>query len=381
MTPLDRPRRRTLTFVITAVLVLVAAFVVVSRTADDDTDTRVDGADQEPAAVDAPGTTGEPSSISTGSTTATTGASSTTVAAEPITLAFAGDTNFEDVSGSPADRIRPFQDVLSSADLAVLNLETAITEGGSPVGKQFTFRAPAAVLDGLAANGIDAVSMANNHGMDFGSEGLIDSLVAKQTSPIPVLGIGADEDEAFAPFTTTVKGSTVSIIAATQVLDDSLVTAWTATDTQGGLASAKRVDRLVEEVTAARSTADVVVVFLHWGIERTTCPSGDQQDLARTLVDAGADIVVGGHAHRVLGGGRLDDAVVHYGLGNFGFYSASGAAATTGVFTVTVAGGTLDYQWHPGVIRGRVPYPLTGGEQEAAATAWDGLRACTGLAP
>ena len=97
-----------------------------------------------------------------------------------------------------------------------------------------------------------------------------------------------------------IKGQRIAVIGATQVLDDNLITAWTATDTQAGLASAKEVPRLVAAVQAARATNDTVVVFLHWGVEKQTCPSASQQELARTLVDAGADIVVGGHAHRLL---------------------------------------------------------------------------------
>src|SRR4029450_6082886 len=106
--------------------------------------------------------------------------------------------------------------------------------------------------------------------------------------------------------------------------------AWTATPTQPGLASARRIDRLVEAVSDARASVDTVVVFLHWGIERSTCPTGDQQSLAQTLVEAGADIVVGGHAHRLQGGGRLGNAVVHYGLGNFAFGTRTAGAARPG---------------------------------------------------
>jgi poly-gamma-glutamate synthesis protein (capsule biosynthesis protein) len=269
---------------------------------------------------------------------------------------------------------------LAAADLAVVNLETAITERGAPVNKEFTFRAPPSVLDGLAANGVDVASMANNHGMDFGAEGLLDSIVAKRAAPIAVIGIGGDEDEAFAPHIAEVKGQRVAVIAATQVLDSSLIEAWTATEDKGGLASAKRVDRLVEEVERARIVADTVVVFLHWGMERMTCPTGDQQELALRLVAAGADVIVGAHAHRVLGGGRMGSAVVHYGLGNFAFFSASPEAANTGIFTVTVRGRRIDeYGWRPGVIRDRVPFLLEGDEAVTATDAWNDLRECTAL--
>ena len=174
--------------------------------------------------------------------------------------------------------------------------------------------------------------MANNHGLDYGPDGLEETLAAaRQQDDHFVVGIGADDVEAFTPFRAEVKGQRVAVIGATQVLDSSLIGAWTATADHGGLASAKRVDRLVQEVEEARATSDTVIVFLHWGIEKMTCPSLDQQQLAQTLVDAGADIVVGGHAHRIQGGGRLGDAFVHYGLGNFLFKENSAEGARTGV--------------------------------------------------
>ena len=178
------------------------------------------------------------------------------------------------------------------------------------------------------------------------------------------------------------RGQRIAVIAATQVLDGDLITAWTATATHGGLASAKRVDRLVEAVRAARAMSDTVVVFLHWGTETTTCPNADQQRLARTLAAAGADLIVGGHAHRLQGAGHLGDALVAYGLGNFLFGASTPEAARTGVLEVTVSGRRVDgYRWVPGRISGSVPRPLTGSDATAAVAQWDALRTCTGLAP
>jgi poly-gamma-glutamate capsule biosynthesis protein CapA/YwtB (metallophosphatase superfamily) len=307
---------------------------------------------------------------------------------ETVTIAFAGDMYFEGVlrqrlDSDPATAVGPFSEVFQRADLAVGNLETVLGEGGTPAPKQFTFIAPAHAVDALRAAGFDTMSMANNHGMDYGLEGLEQSLAIKRAQPDDFLiGIGGDEDEAFAPFVTEVKGQRIAVIAATQVLDSSLLELWTAGPDKGGLASAKRVDRLVAEVERARAENDTVVVFLHWGIEGQTCPSGDQQTLADTLVAAGADIVVGGHAHRVQGGGRLGDAVIHYGLGNFLFKENSAEGARTGVLEVDVTGRRIDgYRWVPGRISGSVPYPLEGAEAEAALQHWDGLRSCTNLTP
>ena len=307
---------------------------------------------------------------------------------EPVTVAFAGDMHFEGTNrarldADPSTAMGPFADVLRGADLAVGNLETAIAVGGTRANKQFAFRAPPTAIDALRAAGFDAVSMANNHGLDYGPDGLEESLAVARAQPDHfIVGIGAEEDEAFAPFTTEINGQRIAVIGATQVLDSSLIEAWTATADHAGMASAKRVDRLVEEVQAARAVSDTVVVFLHWGIEKQTCPTADQQSLAATLTAAGADIVVGGHAHRLQGGGRLGEAVVHYGLGNFFFKENSAEGARTGVFTVTITGRRVDgYQWTPGRISNSVPQPLTGDDAAGELAYWDGLRGCAGLAP
>jgi poly-gamma-glutamate synthesis protein (capsule biosynthesis protein) len=224
--------------------------------------------------------------------------------------------------------------------------------------------------------------MANNHGEDYGPQGLLDSLAASATSHFPVIGIGNNAAQAFAPFRVTIKGQRIAVIGATQVIDANLITAWTATDTQPGLASAKDAPRLVAAVQTARATSDTVIVFLHWGVETHTCPSVDQQTLARQLVAAGADIVIGGHAHRLQGAGRMGPAFVGYGLGNFAFYVKGGEGAKSGVVKVTATGRDIDsYQFVPALISGGVPLPLSGAAATNAVASWNGLRNCTGLTP
>lgn len=306
----------------------------------------------------------------------------------PITLAFVGDiyaelTLADRLAAAPDDFVGPFSDVLRAADLAVGNLEAAVADGGTPLDKEFTFRAPPDILDALRAGGLDVVSAANNHGLDYGASGLEETLAVKRAQPDGILvGVGGDEDEAFAPYTAEVGGHRVAVIAATQVIDGELIGSWTATAERPGLASAKRVDRLVEAVHGARADADTVVVYLHWGSETEVCPNSSQHELARVLADAGADVIVGSHAHRLQGAGRLGDAFVSYGLGNFLFGAVSPAGAATGVLLVEVDGrDVLGYEWRPGRIVDRVPGPLTGADAEAAVGEWNDLRDCTGLTP
>jgi poly-gamma-glutamate capsule biosynthesis protein CapA/YwtB (metallophosphatase superfamily) len=312
---------------------------------------------------------------------------SSSKAKEPVVLAFAGDVHFEgnagaELASNPALVMASIAPVLRRADLAAVNLETAVTNGGTQVSKEFVFRAPPSAFAALREGGVDVASMANNHGMDFGESGLRDSLAAAKRYRLPVIGIGLNAKQAYRPFRRTINGQRIAVIGATQVLDDELISAWTAGPHKPGLASAKDVPRLVQEVQAARHTSDTVVVFLHWGVELAQCPSEDQRTLARQLVAAGADVVVGGHAHRVQGAGRLGQALVDYGLGNFVWYGTSELSTETGVLLVTVDGHrVVGYRWEPAHIVDGTPRPVAAAERRAEISSWKRLRSCTGLKP
>ncbi|MEU8270198.1 CapA family protein [Sphaerisporangium sp. NPDC049002] len=303
----------------------------------------------------------------------------------PFTISFGGDVHFEGVLrnrlAAPRTALGPISSVLRRSDLAMVNLETAITTGGTPApGKQFTFRAPPSALTALKAAGVDVASMANNHGMDYMQTGLRDSLAAIRSSKFPIVGIGKNAAEAYKPFRRTVNGNRVAIIGATQVLDSEFIQSWTATNTQGGLASAKNEERLIQAVKQARKTSDTVIVHLHWGTELQKCPNPAQRDLAPKLIAAGADVIIGGHAHILLGSGYLQGRYVNYGMGNFVFYNSGPETGATGVLTLTINGRkVLKDQWTPARISGGIPLPVTGAAKQQAVTSWKALRSCAGL--
>jgi poly-gamma-glutamate capsule biosynthesis protein CapA/YwtB (metallophosphatase superfamily) len=306
----------------------------------------------------------------------------------PLTLAFAGDIHFEDhlrpLLDEPGTSLASLRPELASADLAIANLETAITTRGEAERKSFTFRAPASALEAVAGAGIDVVSMANNHGVDYGSEGLTDTLrAAARNAPVGVVGIGADEDQAFAPHVETIRGTKVAVIAADQVADPTTAN-FSAGPDQPGVASALDPARLLAAVRAARRAADVVVVYLHWGVELEGCPTDDQRSLARQLADAGADVVAGTHAHVQLGAGQLAgyDTFVAYGLGNFVWYNRSSErTTTTGVLTLSLDGRTVTRaRWAPASVGpDGVPEFASGEDEIGMRRDWARLRECTDL--
>jgi poly-gamma-glutamate synthesis protein (capsule biosynthesis protein) len=226
------------------------------------------------------------------------------------------------------------------------------------------------------------VTEANNHGEDCGQAGLQMALSARAQSKYTIVGIGQNAAQAFTPYQVTIDGEHIGIIAATQVIDDDLQTAWTATTTQPGLASAYDVSGLVSAVEAARQVDDTVVVFLHWGVELDACPDPLQEPLANELVRAGADIVIGSHAHVLLGGGYLGSAYVDYGLGNFAFYNTPPPTDQSGSLVITATGRHIDgVSWRPAVIEDELPVPLSGAAATAALSNWANARTCTDLTP
>ena len=352
----------------------------------------------------APAAPRTPSATSTTSTTTaapTTASPSTTSATPPasdpgtLTMAFGGDVHFEDYL-APLARdphgLDELRSTLGSADLAMVNLETAITERGTKIGKEFHFRAPATALDTIASAGVDAVSMANNHGVDYGPLGLQDTLAAKEDSPIPVVGIGATEVEAFAPAYLKAKGLTVAVFGSSQVYEMTLAN-WSAGPAKAGIASSMPPTRLRRAVEAASRRADLVVVFLHWGTDYQSCPDQLSVQTAQVLEEAGADVIVGGHSHRVNGAGWLGRSYVHYGLGNFVWWRSHEPDARSGVLTLSIdvaaAKGTRRTErsavrkavWTPMLI-GTDGIPREPGAADSARLLrlWNQSRACAHLA-
>jgi poly-gamma-glutamate capsule biosynthesis protein CapA/YwtB (metallophosphatase superfamily) len=310
-----------------------------------------------------------------------------------VTLAFAGDVHFEGGVAALLDRrdatLGPMASALRSADVAVVNLESALTSGGSPAPKEledpsrrYWFRSPPSALALLQRSGVDAVSLANNHGADYGDAGLRDTLRVSRNSPVAVIGVGGNPDQAFRPYQTSVDGVEVAVLAADASPLESNASIWDVEHGGPGLATARDSTRMLAAVRAANASSDVVAVYLHWGAENQRCPTAEQRKLAQSLADAGADVVVGTHAHVLLGAGMLNDTYVSYGLGNFLWYH--GRPSDTGVLRVQIVDGKIARDdWVPGKIRptGGTPRPVTGSASSDAIKEWRNLRGCTDLAP
>jgi poly-gamma-glutamate synthesis protein (capsule biosynthesis protein) len=370
----------------TSTLSLVLAVVTVAACADGD----------EPEREEARGTGPPPATSDRESAPPATVDATISPQSRPITIAFAGDVHFEGSLEArlddPQTALSPIAPELSAADLTVVNLESAVGTGGNPEPKRFTFQAPPSAFQALAAAGVDVVTMANNHAGDFGRDGIRQALDASDGArsanrPLAVVGIGRDASEAFAPAMVDIGGATVAVLGASAADDDPTADPTghlAATDDQPGTADAVDPTLLVRAVEQARAEADLVVVYLHWGIQGQSCPSSAQTELARATAEAGAHVVVGSHAHRLQGTGMLGDTFVAYGLGNFAWYTqASPATTATGILTVTVDGGSvMGQEWTPAVIGSDgLPHPADGPEAERMTDEFAQLADCTDLEP
>ena len=309
-----------------------------------------------------------------------------------VTLAFAGDVHFQlhlaALLDHPRGALGPITRTLEAADLTMVNLESSITDRGTPEAKElevpserYYFRTSPAALDVLAAAGVDVVTMANNHGADYGPVGLRDTLAAIRTSPIPVVGIGRDREAAFTPYRVSVRGTDFAFLAGDGSMREGSSSVWAAGPTNPGIAAAHadRPRALIAAVRAASRRDDVVVVYMHWGEEFHGCPTHQQRTTAHALAAAGADVIVGSHAHVLLGSGWLGDTYVDYGLGNFLWYTDR--HPDTGVLRLTVHDGqVVGDSWRPARIQtyGR-PFPLRIADRAGAVADWRRLHRCTGL--
>lgn len=254
--------------------------------------------------------------------------------------------------GDPASVFRHIREKLATADLVIGNLEGAYADGGTPwpKGGINVWKADARQMAAIEAGGFHAMSATNNHIMDFGHDGLLETLANLDRIGVKHAGAGRNAAEAYAPAILERNGVRVALLAYTSVF----VPGWEALDNRPGLAvMAARTAyepplrfaenpgrppkvvtwvlpdskaRLVEDIANARTQADFVICSFHWGVSEGHVPLTDYQvELGHHAVDSGADFVFGHHPHLMQGIELYKGVPIFYSLGNLTFARHNGA--------------------------------------------------------
>ncbi len=204
--------------------------------------------------------------------------------------------------------------LLVSADLAVANFENPAPNAFHYHTQGTVFSADPRLIAGLARAGIDIVSLGNNHIRDAGAQGILDTVKNLKKYGIATTGAGANLAAARKPAVTTINGTKVAILGY-----DTIAKYYAATPTKAGSAQLSPSVVRADIKKARAAGADVVIVYPHWGTEYTPKPFAAQQKLARAIIDAGADMVIGNHAHWVGAMEVYKGRPIWYALGNFVF--------------------------------------------------------------
>lgn len=200
--------------------------------------------------------------------------------------------------------------ILRNADWTILNMEGCISTRGAPLDKEYTFRAPPELAQYLRLAGVSMVSLGNNHSVDYGRIALQDTMEHLWRAGVWWAGAGANRQAAAQPVYVDFGGVRVAILCFTAVVPRD----FPAGDKTPGVAILSDILPILPE---ARKNADVLIAIPHWGDEGKTQPNAKQKRIARTLADAGVDLIVGHHPHVVQGYARVGKAHVFYSVGNF----------------------------------------------------------------
>ena len=247
---------------------------------------------------------------------------------EDCVLLFAGDVYLSNHVLNAYEKAGGIQGVLDdgiraeieAADIFMVNQEFPFTDRGTAAeDKQFTFRLPPERVGMFTEMGIDIVTLANNHILDFGPEGITDSIAALDGAGILHVGAGENLEQAKKLEIIETCGRRIGFLGVSRVY---MAASWAAGASHPGVFSTYDPTMALEAIREAREQVDYLVVYVHWGVERETEPLEYQRTMGRQYIDAGADLVIGSHPHVLQPVEYYNDKPIAYSLGNFVFGSS-----------------------------------------------------------
>ncbi len=218
--------------------------------------------------------------------------------------------------------VRNLKGLFKNDYLTMCNLEAPFTVSGDKFpDKMFTFKVPPEYVSLLSKLGLDYVTLANNHIMDFGGKGLQETMEVLRAEGISFSGAGNNESAALQPAIIDFNGFKVGLIGCGAVFPEEF---W-ATDSTAGIFFPWK-EKLIKTIRETRSKVDYLFIAFHWGAEKREIPKQYQKGLARLCINNGADMVWGHHPHVIQGVELYKNRPIFYSLGNFIFASYSQTA-------------------------------------------------------
>ena len=251
-------------------------------------------------------------------------------ASEPIQMVFVGDIMLDETPGQfikrGKDPFKSFAPILDTADISIGNLECVVGTSGKKEDKPYTFMANPRVIPVLKRH-LSAVSLANNHSADFGTQAFSQMLDLFDKDGLRYFGAGRNISEAHQPIFFTVKGKRIAVLGYNEFFPRS----FEALDDRPGIAWSED-DYVIYDIKQAREKyqANYVIVFPHWGIEHEKIASTRQVHLAHLMIENGADAVIGGHPHVTQNIEIYKGKPIFYSLGNFVFNGFNEDDSNTG---------------------------------------------------
>lgn len=251
--------------------------------------------------------------------------------AQRIRIVFTGDVMLSRTVGAkmeqksdfgyPARKIAGF---FKDADIVVVNFEGPMSDRGTNVGSKYSFRADPRAVETLKLLNVSVASLANNHMWDYGRDALMDTASILEANGILPVGAGKDYAAANALKVREVNGIKIGFLSYTDLYPANLSAGpdspgVSSFDLERAVAETKARKDPLSSAVATGEKADILVVLFHWGEEYQPHPTQEQKNIAHSLIDAGADMVVGHHPHVAQDIEEYNGKWIFYSLGNFIF--------------------------------------------------------------
>lgn len=256
-----------------------------------------------------------------------------------FTMVAVGDVMLDRLVGTrirtngPQSIFEKVREDLRGADITFANLECPLASSGPHAPKSCIFRADPRTVDVLLDGGVDVVAAANNHSLDAGEAGLMETLDHLDRAGVAYCGAARERERAWEPCLFDVNDVLLGFVACTDLSFQH--GSWCKVDGE--------MTKFADRIRAADDRCDLLVVSIHWGNEYQNVPTDRQQAVAHTAVEAGADLVIGHHPHTLQGVGQHQGAPILYSAGNFVFDQREGERMESAIFHLTWTEGE---GWH-----------------------------------